>query len=277
VHTRENLVLVNALPAAIREGQLELEFQPKADTNTRRIVGAEALVRWQHPERGRIAPDDFVPLMERAGLSRQLTRWVLDGSLAACRRWREAGHELHVAVNVTSADLIDSALPLEILAALALHALPADALVIEVTETSILHDPGRVQVVLESLRDVGVGVSLDDFGTGYSSLTHLKTLPVSEVKIDRSFVAGMALDQADAAIVASTIQLAQALGLRVVAEGVEDDSTWERLAQLGCDLTQGYRLARPLPHEELLELLLAPEAGTSPRGRTSITTTRIAP
>jgi diguanylate cyclase (GGDEF)-like protein len=252
-HTRENLALVSALPEAIRDGQLELDFQPKADTLSRRIVGAEALVRWRHPDRGRIPPDVFVPLMDRANLSRELTRWVLDNSLAACRRWREAGNDIHVAVNMTAADLIDASLPLEIAAALGLHGLPAEALVVEVTETSILSDPGRVQEVLEALRDLGV--ALDDFGTGYSSLTHLKTLPVNEVKIDRSFVAGMAMDAADAAIVGSTIQLAQMLGLRVVAEGIEDDPTWERLALLNCDLIQGYRLSRPVPHEQLLELL----------------------
>ncbi|MEA2497185.1 MAG: diguanylate cyclase [Thermoleophilaceae bacterium] len=255
VHTRENLALISALPEAIEGGQLELYFQPKAETLGRRIVGAEALVRWRHPSRGLIAPDVFVPLMDRAGLGRELTRWVLDTALAECRAWRDTGHEMHVAVNATVADLIDAGLPGEVTDALAAHRLPHEALMIEVTETSILHDPLRAQNVLLGLRDLGVGVSLDDFGTGYSSLTHLKTLPVTEVKIDRSFVKSMGTNSTDAAIVAATIQLAHTLGLRVVAEGIENDSTWAHLVTLGCDLTQGYYLSRPLPAGVMLDFL----------------------
>jgi diguanylate cyclase (GGDEF)-like protein len=251
LHTREHLALIGELPEAIQDGQLELHFQPKAETLGRRIVGVEALVRWRHPTRGLIAPDLFVPLMERAGLGRELTSWVLEGALSECRAWRDRGHELHVAVNVTVADMIDSGLPADVADALEHHGLPPEALMIELTETSFLHDPLRAQQVLLGLRELGVGVALDDFGTGYSSLTHLKTLPVTEVKIDRSFVASMGSDPTDAAIVGSTIQLAHKLGLHVVAEGVEDDATWAHLVALGCELTQGYYVSPPLPAAEM--------------------------
>ena len=172
---------------------------------------------------------------------------MLEGALSACRAWRDDGHELHVAVNTTVADLLDARLPADLAAALERHGLPPEALVLEVTETAILHDPIRIGDVLARVGALGVTVSLDDFGTGYSSLTHLKTLPVSEVKIDRSFVAGMGSDPTDAHIVRWTIGLVNGLGLRVVAEGVEDEATWQQLAALGCNLVQGYGLSRPIP------------------------------
>jgi diguanylate cyclase (GGDEF)-like protein len=256
-HSRENLSLVSAFPNAIATGQLELHYQPKADMLTRRIVGVEALVRWRYPGRGLIAPDVFVPLLDRAGLGRQLTRWVLDTALAACARWRAGGDDLHIAVNATMADLLDAGLPAEVAASLDRHGLPADALVIEVTETSVLHDPTRVETILTGLRSLGVAISLDDFGTGYSSLTHLKTLPVTEIKIDRSFVEHMRRDPADAAIVHSTIGLAHGLGLRVVAEGIEDEETWTHLAERGCELGQGYHFSRPLPDAQFETFLRA--------------------
>ncbi|MEA2126391.1 MAG: diguanylate cyclase [Solirubrobacteraceae bacterium] len=256
-HSRENLTLVSAFPNAVETGQLELHYQPKADMRTKHIVGVEALVRWRHPVRELIPPDVFVPLLDRAGLGRHLTRWVVETALAACARWRAAGDDLHVAVNATIADLLDASLPAEIAASLDRHGIPAGALVIEVTETSVLHDPGRVQATLTGLRALGVGVALDDFGTGYSSLTHLKAMPVTEVKIDRSFVENMGDDAADAAIVGSTIGLAHGLGLRVVAEGIEDEATWEHLADLGCELGQGYHYSRPLPEAHVDAFLRA--------------------
>ena len=243
----DHLALVAELPRAIEAGEIELHFQPMADARTRHVVGVEALARWRHPERGLLPPTLFVPLAVRGGLGRELTRCVLEGALAACRAWRDDGHELHVAVNTTVADLLDARLPADLAAALKRHDLPPEALVLEVTETAILHDPIRIGDVLARVGELGVTVSLDDFGTGYSSLTHLKTLPVSEVKIDRSFVADMESDPTDAHIVRWTIGLVNGLGLRVVAEGVEDEATWQRLATLGCDLVQGYGLARPMP------------------------------
>ncbi len=246
-HSRENLALVSALPEAMELDQLELHFQAKVWAGCRRVAGAEALVRWRHPVHGLLPPDRFVPLLDRAGLSRELTRWVLNSALGECRRWHDGGFPLHVAVNATAPDLLDAGFPAEVAAALDRHGLPATALVIEVTETSVLLDPERADVILAALRKLGVGVSLDDFGTGFSSLTHLKALPVTEVKIDRSFVGSMRADPADAAIVGSTIGLAHGLGLKVIAEGVEDESTWRQLVELDCDLIQGYHCSRPLP------------------------------
>jgi EAL domain-containing protein (putative c-di-GMP-specific phosphodiesterase class I) len=202
-----------------------------------------------------VGPDAFVTLAEHSGLGRALTRRVLDLSLDQCRDWRSVGHDLVVSVNVTVPDLLDHDFPSDVTAALAARGLPPSTLMLEITERSIFSDQVRISSVLAALRNRGVGLSLDDFGTGYSSLTHLRTLPVKEVKIDRSFVAQMTSDRADAAIVASTIQLAHALGMDVVAEGVEDEETWRRLAAAGCQLIQGYALARPAPAADLAALL----------------------
>jgi diguanylate cyclase (GGDEF)-like protein len=254
-YSRARLALAAELPGALASGQIEVFFQPKARAADRRMVGAEALVRWRHPERGLLAPSVFIEFAERSGLMRELTRHVLGSALAQCAAWRAAGHELHVAVNTSATDLLDTGLPGEVAAALAVHEVPAESLILEVTESSVLSDPTRIGMVLEALRELGIGLSLDDFGTGYSALTHLRTLPVDEVKVDRSFVSSMATEPADAAIVEATIGLAQRLGIRAVAEGVEDDVTWERLAALGCDLIQGFALSRPVPAAELEALL----------------------
>ncbi len=260
-HSRDSLTLASELPAAIAAGELEVHFQPKAEAGSRRIVGMEALVRWRHPERGLLPPADFISIAEQAGLMRDLTREVLRAALAARREWLAAGHDLHVAVNASVADLLDAQFPVEVAEALAAHAAGPGALIIEVTESSIMVDQSRIGDVLARLGEFGVGISLDDFGTGYSSLMHLRSLPVSEVKIDRSFVARMTDDMTDAAIVRSTIQLARNLGMRVVAEGVEDDATWDALVEEGCELVQGYRLSRPLPPGDVAAFLSATTAG----------------
>jgi predicted signal transduction protein with EAL and GGDEF domain len=254
-HSLEGLTLIADLERALEKDELTVHFQPKADAVTREIVGVEALVRWVHPVRGSIPPDEFVTLAERSGLGRALTTRVLNLSLDQSRDWRAAGHDLDVSVNVTVADLLDAGFPGDVTAALAARGVPARTLTIEITERSIFSDPVRIGSVLADLRERGVGLSLDDFGTGYSSLTHLRTLPVKEVKIDRSFVARMTSDAADAAIVVSTIQLARALDMEVVAEGVEDEETWHSLAAAGCQLIQGYALARPAPAADLAALL----------------------
>jgi diguanylate cyclase (GGDEF)-like protein len=256
-HSREALQLACELPGAIAQGQLELHFQPIAEAAGARVVGMEALVRWAHPTRGLLSPADFVPLVEQSGLTRDMTRWVLDAALARCHAWRQQGHRLSVSVNVGVADVLDVEFPQQVAAALAKHELDPAALIIEVTESSIMSDRRRIGDVLARLGELGVGISLDDFGTGYSSLVHLKTLPVSEVKIDRGFVARMDTDPTDRAIVRSTIQLAHNLGMHLVAEGVEDDATWKALAGLGCELIQGYHLARPLAVAELDAFLAA--------------------
>jgi diguanylate cyclase (GGDEF)-like protein len=245
-NTRASLALASELPGAIRSGALEAHFQPKAEAAGGRVVGLEALVRWRHPQLGLLLPAAFVALAEQSGLMRELTRAVLDCSLAQCRRWRDAGHDLTVAVNVSFTDLLDAEFPFEVATMLARHEVDPSALILEVTESSIMSDAELSGDVLARLSEFGVRISLDDFGTGYSSLTHLRNLPVSEVKIDRSFVARMQHDRTDEAIVRSTIQLAHNLGMRVVAEGVEDEGTRVTLEQLGCELIQGYCLSRPL-------------------------------
>ncbi len=256
-HSLERLTLAGELSHALEAGEIEAHFQPKADAGSRRIVGVEALVRWRHPERGLISPAEFVTVAEQAGLGRALTRRMLDLALTQVRLWRDEGFDLHVAVNTTVADLQDTQFPAEVAATLEAHGLPPEALVLEVTENMVLADPVRVGDVLAQLGELGLGLSLDDFGTGFSSLTHLKSLPVGEVKIDRSFVGRMTTDPVDAAIVQATIQLAHSIGIRVVAEGIEDQVTWSSLVANRCELVQGYALSRPLPALDLETLLRA--------------------
>jgi diguanylate cyclase (GGDEF)-like protein len=256
-HSLERLTLAGELSRALENGEIEAHFQPKADARSHNVVGLEALARWRHPTRGMIGPGEFVTVAEQAGLGPALTRRVLELALTQLKIWRESGLDLHVAVNTTVADLQDTGFPAEVAAALAAHHLSPHALVLEVTESMVMADPVRIGDVLAQLGELGLGLSLDDFGTGYSSLTRLKTLPVGEVKIDRSFVTHMISDPVDTAIVQATIRLAHTIGMRVVAEGVEDEATWRLLATERCDLIQGYALSKPLPAAELDALLHA--------------------
>ena len=255
-HSRERLALTAELAGAIDHGGIEVHFQPKAACSGQ-IEGVEALVRWRRDDGRLVGPADFIGAAEHAGLSRQLTQRVLGLALDQLSDWRAGGLALTVAVNTTVADLLDAGFPDEVVGALTARDLPPDALVLEVTETSVLADPVRIGNVLAALGERGIGLSLDDFGTGYSSLAHLKSLPVGEVKIDRSFVSRMCTDATDAAIVYATIQLAAKLGIRVVAEGVEDEATWDALRELDCDLIQGYLISRPLPASALEPALRA--------------------
>jgi EAL domain-containing protein (putative c-di-GMP-specific phosphodiesterase class I) len=206
-----------------------------------------------------LGPDLFVPIAEQTGLIRPLSRWVLDAALRQVNRWRQDGLELAVAVNLSMRNLHDPEVPEMIRQLLARWGVPAASLTIEITESSLMADAARAMEALSRLRGMGVSVSIDDFGTGYSSLAYLKRLPVHELKIDKSFVANMATDDNDAAIVRSTVGLAHDLGLSVVAEGVEDQQTWNLLAAIGCDVAQGYFISRPLPPASLDEWL-----GTAP-------------
>jgi diguanylate cyclase (GGDEF)-like protein len=265
-HSRERLVLAGELRDAVATGDLEVHFQPKAEIASGRIVGAEALVRWRHPERGLLFPDAFLPAAEQAGLMRPLTLVVLDRALAACGRWGAAGRALGVAVNLSASNLLDASLPGEVATLLARHGVAPSQLTLEVTEGTILANPLRSGEVLAEIRHLGVAVSLDDFGTGHSSLSHVKRLPVDELKIDRSFVAGLATDTTDRAIVEAIVRLACSLGLNAVAEGVEDDEILTRLREQGCALAQGYLFSRPLPEDDFTAWLDAREL-TLPRGR----------
>jgi|GEM_PF-251122 diguanylate cyclase (GGDEF)-like protein len=263
-HSLERLTLAGEISRAIDCGEIEAHFQPKADASSGKIVGVEALARWRHPERGMIPPDQFIAVAEQAGLGRALTRKMLGLGLTQIKAWKQTGIDVHVAVNTTVADLLDTEFPAEVAAMLAEHDLPPEVLVLEVTENMVLADPVRIGDVLAKLGEMGLGLSLDDFGTGYSSLTHLKALPVGEVKIDRSFVGRMTSDPVDAAIVEATIQLAHSIGSRVVAEGIEDHVTWSSLVANRCELVQGYALSRPLPAAELEQLLRAEPIPTAP-------------
>jgi diguanylate cyclase (GGDEF)-like protein len=259
-HSRAHLSLANELKEALAHEEISVHFQPKTDVESGRVTGLEALARWDHPDHGAVPPTTFVPVAEQAGLSRALTTRILNIALEQCAGWRAGGRDLHVAINATVADLVDIDFPDQVAGALATHEVPPEALMIEITEVSVLSDPERISAILSRLKEIGVRLSLDDFGTGYSSLTHLRTLPVDEVKIDRSFVFNMTTDTKDLAIVLATIRLAETLEISVVAEGVEDEQTWHRLADAGCSTIQGYVVSPPVPVSEVEALLIAPVA-----------------
>ena len=254
-HTLERLALATDLREGLDRGQLFLHYQPQIDAEDGRVVGFEALVRWRHPRLGVLMPDAFLPIVENTGLIGPLTMEVLDMALAAVSLWRQAGHEISVAVNLSVRHLTDLSLPQQIEACLAKHGVPPGALVLEVTETLIMTDPGRAMGVLALLRDSGIGLAIDDFGTGYSSLAYLRRLHVDELKIDKSFVLQLATSEDDAVIVRSTIELGHNLGLRLVAEGVEDQATLDLLGSWGCDVAQGYFISRPMPGPDALAWL----------------------
>ena len=247
--TPERLSLLGDLREVLDVGGLAIHLQPKVDLSTSTVVGAEALARWQHPTRGWVAPDEFIRVAEETGLIRQLTDQVLTMSMQIARTWGDAGHDLAISVNLSTLDLLDELLPERIAHRLEQHALAPDRLIIEITESSLMADTPRTMSTIDRLHRLGVGLSLDDFGTGYSSLSYLRRLPVTELKIDRSFVTNLVLDTQDEVIVRSTIELGHNLGLRVVAEGIENDPILERLRSLGCDLGQGFGIARPLAPE----------------------------
>jgi diguanylate cyclase (GGDEF)-like protein/PAS domain S-box-containing protein len=254
-HDPLRLSLVGDLRKAIDERQLVLHYQPKATLAGAEVCSVEALLRWFHPERGLIAPDDFIPQAQETGLMKPLTFYVIEEALRQIKEWRTEGVDLCVSVNVGTRNLIDIAFPDDVAAVLARYDVEPGSLEIEITESTMLEDPFRTKIVLERLHAMGIRLSIDDFGTGYSSLAYLRDLPVSEIKIDRSFVLNMHENDDDAMIVRSTIDLGRNLGLRVVAEGVESAETWHRLADLGCDLAQGYVLAKPMPPHEMREWL----------------------
>jgi diguanylate cyclase len=254
-NTRGRLQMLGELRDALAAGQLTLHYQPKLDLRTRCITGVEALARWAHPTRGLIAPADFIPLAEQAGLMAPLTKLVLEQALEQAARWRAAGYDLTMAINVSATNLLDSRFTEAALAALARVKLPPASLVMEITEDIIMADPERSLAIVARLSDAGVQVALDDFGTGYSSLAYLKHLPVDELKIDRSFVASMATDPADAAIVQTTIDLGRRLGIAVVAEGVENAASLENLTSMGASSAQGFHISRPMTADALLPRL----------------------
>ena len=252
---RHRLELADQLRSGIADGQLDLAYQPKLDIRRGVVDGVEALVRWRHPTRGLLGPGEFIDVAESSGLMRQMTAAVLDEALRQCRRWRDDGIELTVAVNISPSDLSDDALALEVRDALSRHALPASSLILEMTEHILMEDRATAATVLTGLRATGAGISIDDFGTGYSSLAYLADLPVTELKLDRSLVARMTVSERYTEIVRSTVSLTHALGMKVVAEGVEDEPTLEALARAGCDRAQGYHLSRPVSGAAIAEII----------------------
>ncbi len=254
-HSVKQLALKAELRMAIEGDQMVLFYQPKLNYKTGTITSVEALVRWQHPERGMIPPDQFIPLSEQRGLIGPLTEWVIEHALWQYNQWQREGYYFQIAVNLSSRVLYDLSLPNKIERLLVQSNVPPSALILEITEEATMIDPKRALDIMNRLRDLGLQLSIDDFGTGYSSLAYLKRLPVAEIKIDRSFVMDMEESENDAKIVHATIDLAHNLGLQVVAEGVETEECLNILKTLNCDYAQGYYLSRPVSADELIEWL----------------------
>jgi diguanylate cyclase (GGDEF)-like protein len=244
--TPERLSLLGSLREALERGSLEVHYQPKVDLVTSTVTGAEALVRWNHPSRGWVLPMEFVQVAEQSGLITQLTDQVLTAAIGTASGWFEAGYDLGVSVNLSTHDLLDERLPQRIGQLLEQHGMPADRLTLEITESALLSNTPRTTRTIDRLDQLGVRLSLDDFGTGYSSLGYIRRVPVSELKVDQSFVKDLLLDEQDEAIVRSTIDLGHSLGVQVVAEGIENTQVLERLQTLSCDIGQGYAISRPL-------------------------------
>ena len=263
-----DLSLKSELREAILSDQLCLHYQPQIDHRSQRIVGFEALVRWNHPQRGFLPPDAFIPLAENAGLIGPFTQWVLRTALTQLMALHQQGHVLSMAVNLSARNLHDMQLPASVLALLAESGVPPEYLTLEITESAVMSNPSDGLTILTELDQMGVTLAIDDFGTGYSSLAYLKRLPVDELKIDKSFVTDMEKNENDAVIVRSTIDLAHNLGLRVTAEGVETQAVWDALGVLGCDQSQGYWMGRPMPADKLATWLQ--ESGWSQKSRTML-------
>lgn len=247
VGSNVNLTLASELKNAIQNNELMLFIQPKINLQTKVVTSVEALIRWKHPIRGMIFPDQFIPFAEQSGLIREITLWMINEASKVSANWKAQGSLIPIAVNISARDLIDSDFPNKVSEIIKQHASDASLISLEVTESSIMDDPHRAKQTLLHLSEMGIKLSIDDFGTGYSSLSYLKELPVSELKIDKSFVMLMESNQNDRIIVSSTIELAHNMGLSVVAEGIEDIQVWNLLQQMNCDYGQGYYMSKPIP------------------------------
>jgi EAL domain-containing protein (putative c-di-GMP-specific phosphodiesterase class I)/ActR/RegA family two-component response regulator len=244
-----------SLEHAIHAGQLRLDYQPQVHLKDGLVRGVEALVRWDHPTAGTLPPDSFIPMAERTGVIRQLTRWVIEQAIQQAKQWQEEGLQLKVSANLSVQDLHDEQLPDYVASKLKTWGLDPSMLELEITESMIVDDPVPAVRRLLRLRAMGIGISLDDFGMRYSSLSHLRVLPVNGIKLDRSYVTDMVADRVDARIVRSVIDLAHSLGHEVTAEGVEDMATWSQLRIHGCDMAQGFFVGRPMGSDEVGEWL----------------------
>ncbi|WP_439253059.1 putative bifunctional diguanylate cyclase/phosphodiesterase [Pseudomonas monteilii] len=257
-NARQQLQLLQDLRQALEQRQFRLHYQPKFDAQACQPIGAEALLRWEHPQQGLLLPDRFIGLAEKTGLIIPIGEWVLDEACLQMRQWLDQGHQgWRMAVNLSAIQFCHAGLVESVARALQQNGLPANCLTLEITETTAMHDADASLTVLQRLSDMGVDLSIDDFGTGYSSLMYLKRLPANELKIDRGFVRDLEQDSDDAAIVSAIVALGQALGLRIVAEGVETDKQQDFLTRLGCDSLQGYLLGQPVPAEQFMSKLQA--------------------
>ncbi|MTD55776.1 putative bifunctional diguanylate cyclase/phosphodiesterase [Amycolatopsis pithecellobii] len=264
--------MVTQFRQALEEGQLSVHYQPKISLPSKQVLGVEALVRWVHPEFGKIDPDEFVPAVEAAGLIGVLTEFVLEQSLIRVRKWMDEGLRIAVAVNLSVRNLADADFPAKVVEALRRFDVPPELLTFELTESGVMADPQKALPILQELHALGIVLAVDDFGTGYSSLAYLRRLPVDEVKIDKSFVLGMGTDLGDLAVVRSIVELGHSLGLTVVAEGVEEDIARDQLEAMGCDVAQGYLISRPLAEDRLEAWLQARTARSAGRQREAILT-----
>ena len=264
---RRRLTTMEELRTGMERGELLLHYQPQLDIASGVVSGVEALVRWNHPSRGLVYPDGFLPLAEHAGLMGRLTLQVLEMAVEQCRVWRAAGLDLSVAVNLSASNLQDEALPGYVADVLARHGVPPDALHLEVTEEILMRDAVRATKILTAVRALGVRLAVDDYGTGYSSLAYLHALPVDDLKLDRAFVTHCDTDPRSAAIVKSTVELAHNLDMRMIAEGVENEAVLDHLRRWDCDLVQGYHLSRPQAPDRLTPWLLERQPVTSGRAQ----------
>ncbi|MGH9905086.1 MAG: EAL domain-containing protein [Pyrinomonadaceae bacterium] len=264
-HTAERLSLLSELRHAVEAGELVLYYQPQLDLKSGEVESVEALVRWQHPQRGFVLPDQFVPFAEQSGHIKIITRWVLAEAFQKCAECHDRGFPIRVAINVSARDLDGLELTKTCFELLQRYLVKPESIRLEITEGAIMNDPARALQTLESLHGMGFGLSIDDFGKGYSSLSYLKKLPVNELKIDKSFVMGMVRDKDDAMIVRSTIDLGHNMGLKVVAEGIENQEELRLLKQLGCDLVQGFLVSKPLAAQDLDKWLSEYRSGAVPK------------
>ena len=251
----DRLTLMGELRHAIEKDELVLHFQPQVDLASQEIIGVEALVRWEHPRHGFMPPDEFIPMAERTGLIRPLTLWVLHRALKETENWHAKGHKLSIAVNFSPGTFLDEELPNTVIGLLSLYDVPPAYLIFEITEGTMIKDPAMALDIMKRLSNMGIRISIDDFGTGYSSLAYLKKMPAAEVKIDRSFVMDMLENNSDEVIVKSIIDLGHNLSLNVVAEGVEDAKTADKILTNGCDILQGYYISKPVNADTLTQWL----------------------
>lgn len=256
-HSPQRLTLMGELRQGISHDQLLLHYQPKINSATSKITEVEALVRWQHPHHGLMQPNDFIPLAGRTGLIKPLTQWVLNQSLKKCQAWQRQGFDISIAVNLSTQDLLDPEFLDTVVGLLASYEVEPAHLILEITESATLGEPVRTLEVLRRLAAAGVRLAIDDFGTGYSSLSYLSKMPISEIKIDKSFVLGMADKDTDTKIVRATIDLAHALGLKVTAEGVEQETVFRNLCEMGCDGLQGSYFGYPLDADQMIKTNVA--------------------